>query len=606
MSNAKLRAIILIVLCAVTGYLFSATAPGTVNAITRLTTTQTILQRNTCHIAPIMLAAIRLKGCVVAGTQWVGRNLQQRLTSWCVTRSLQKNNFWWLNKAVYFFGNDLHMGSRERQMLLLLAVNNNDISMARTLLIPGFDVNFRDSNGQSTIHYAIIKKNTAMVDLLSGFGANLNALDKHGATPLCRAIENADIDMVRILIKNGVDVNAHEPTGYLPIHRAVQLGCKEIVTALIKSGMGVDTGIFCERGEEESWDCYQHRMDAIYSLLDRDDVSMLELLPKQNLSPDLLKSAIYRGANNIVRFLLEHGIGSARGADRGKPFIFIAIENALRYLNHNTDLVKILIEHGADVNAEWINEGQPQSLLDYLLSFELMPEGAAGEKAWNTIFELLLNAKVNPNGAGLGKYTPLQMKFYEKSIREALLKAGADITLCFSTRQQCIEVISTAASFLPDFKEQLNLGIQLAQAVKDCDEQKVKELVQHNAPLYVRDESSTDNTPLHHAVQAAVDQKKPACNIVKMLVQFGIKNYVNMRNSLGQTPLHIAAHANNWPLYRYLRLHGADMFAKDKYGNMALPPMCVIARCGNNPHLAADVFAPYTNAELDAIKAQRV
>ncbi len=73
------------------------------------------------------------------------------------------------------------------------------------------------------------------------YGANVNAKNKDGATPLHFATLSGHRDVAELLISKGADVKAREKHGGTPLYFAAIMGHKDIAELLIAKGAKVDT-----------------------------------------------------------------------------------------------------------------------------------------------------------------------------------------------------------------------------------------------------------------------------------------------------------------------------------------------------------------------------
>lgn len=154
---------------------------------------------------------------------------------------------------------------------LMFAINENNLQAAKFLLAQKADPNAVSDKGGTALYFAIVNKNTKMVELLVKNGADINqpvqTVGPSGVliykdTPLILAIAHHDLSMVRTLIENGVDVNFGteiiRADGTLvlenntPLMAAVSLKNKDIdiIKLLIKSGANINaTARDYSRGE---------------------------------------------------------------------------------------------------------------------------------------------------------------------------------------------------------------------------------------------------------------------------------------------------------------------------------------------------------------------
>lgn len=75
-------------------------------------------------------------------------------------------------------------------------------------LIQYGNVDLADTFGYTALHFAALKGNVRIAEILIRNGANVNAVDIHQQTPLQRATAHDQDKMVDLLIRNGANVNA--------------------------------------------------------------------------------------------------------------------------------------------------------------------------------------------------------------------------------------------------------------------------------------------------------------------------------------------------------------------------------------------------------------
>jgi ankyrin repeat protein len=231
-----------------------------------------------------------------------------------------------------------------------LPIRNNDLAALRQLIRePGPAA--RDSRGNSPLMYAAALGSVDSMRLLLDGGADPNAANNFDATPLMWCA--GDAAKVRLLLSKGAKADARSKLGRTPLLiAAYNDGAIEAARLLLEKGADVNA-----RG--------------------KDGVSVLELAAAAN-NIELARILIAKGAN----------------VNNADEIGFTPLLDAAGNGDHNAEMVKLLIEHGAQVNA----------------------------KSGDTV-EVVKNGAIQ-----LGHLTPLQFAAQANfEAAEALLKAGADV-----------------------------------------------------------------------------------------------------------------------------------------------------------------------------------
>lgn len=104
-----------------------------------------------------------------------------------------------------------------------------------------FDINQRDSENATLLHWAAINNQTNIVDYYIAKGADINAIGGDlMSTPLQWAVRQGYLSMVVQLIKYGADYNIFDGEGFNSLHLAAQFGHTPIVAYLVAKGMDVN------------------------------------------------------------------------------------------------------------------------------------------------------------------------------------------------------------------------------------------------------------------------------------------------------------------------------------------------------------------------------
>ncbi len=213
---------------------------------------------------------------------------------------------------------------------LRLAIRNKHYDVARLLLEHGADPNKRYFFGAEIN----LVSDPEYLELLLTFGANPDSRDRAGLTPLMKAArQRKGMDAVLLLISHGANVNAiaDARNDYRTVlHYAVLGGNTEVVNLLIKQGARVN------------YEC-----------------------PDLN-KPSPLDLAILKGDVPILQLLLSAGAQvNASSSVIGSPLHVACSDN----INNRKEIVKILLESGADPNLKVYNDEDATQLRPALAEY---------------------------------------------------------------------------------------------------------------------------------------------------------------------------------------------------------------------------------------------
>ena len=124
-------------------------------------------------------------------------------------------------------------------MALVTGSLQGRLSLVRSMLERGADVNFVDDNGFTALFNASQEGHLEIVDVLVAAGALVNwARKEDGGTALIIASNNGHHGVIRRLIRAGADVNQCETDeyAYSPLIKASGIGYLQCVDALLAAG----------------------------------------------------------------------------------------------------------------------------------------------------------------------------------------------------------------------------------------------------------------------------------------------------------------------------------------------------------------------------------
>ena len=152
---------------------------------------------------------------------------------------------------------------------LVAAVRAVDVSGVRALLADAADVNARQPDGATALHWAMHREHVEISDLLVGAGADVDAVNDLGVTPLLMASARGHGELVERLLAAGADPNGALASGETALMAAARTGSLEAVNALLDAGARVNV-TESTRGQSALMWAVANRHPAITrALLDR-------------------------------------------------------------------------------------------------------------------------------------------------------------------------------------------------------------------------------------------------------------------------------------------------------------------------------------------------
>lgn len=128
------------------------------------------------------------------------------------------------------------------EMNLVNAVQQNNFELVEKLISQGYNVNQKDTDGNSLLIISSANGNAEIVKLLLSSGALLSDVDANmKATALHAAAYLGYPEVMNILIEQGIDLNIQGPyNGYTALHDAILQNNIEGIKILLDSGAKTD------------------------------------------------------------------------------------------------------------------------------------------------------------------------------------------------------------------------------------------------------------------------------------------------------------------------------------------------------------------------------
>ncbi|MHC4661297.1 MAG: ankyrin repeat domain-containing protein [Planctomycetota bacterium] len=127
---------------------------------------------------------------------------------------------------------------RCRILHVMAKAGNND--RVKELVSYGYDINARDANSYTPMHYAAAFGKDSTISLLLELNADIDSNDHDSCTPLHAALDGWQEKTAVLLIMKGADINAKDRFGITPLHTACIRGYKDVVILLLQKGVEIN------------------------------------------------------------------------------------------------------------------------------------------------------------------------------------------------------------------------------------------------------------------------------------------------------------------------------------------------------------------------------
>jgi ankyrin repeat protein len=415
------------------------------------------------------------------------------------------------------------------------AAQRRDTEAVVTLLEHNIDVNASQADGMTALHWATQHDDVNAVKLLLSVGANAKAENEYGVTPLMLACTNGNAAIVELLLDGGADAKHAGPGGVTALMTAARTGKLRSVEALLAHG--ADVNVREERHQTAlMWAAADGHVEVVDALLERGADFRTPL--RSGFTP--LFFAVREGHAEVVSRLLRAGADvneimrpKTENAQPTTPLL-LAIENG------HFELAAAVLKAGADPNARpagytalhvitWVRkpirgDGNP-------------PPASSGSMSSSEIVRKLVehgadvNVQMENGDAELGRFTmsgstPFLLAARASDIRfmQLLLELGADPKI--TNADNCMPLLAAAGvGALGDGEEAAGTDEEAHEAVRM--------LLEAGADVNAVDNNG--ETVMHGAAYQS------RANLVPLLVEHGAEIDIwNRENKAGWTPLMIA------------------------------------------------------------------
>eukprot|EP00833_Pecoramyces_ruminatium_P013124 jgi/Orpsp1_1/1187156/evm.model.d7180000055804.1 len=248
-------------------------------------------------------------------------------------------------------GAEIDLDNLEGNTPLHMACKRNQHNIINYLIDHGSNINIQNHDGDTPLMIACFEKNFETVQYLVEHGADVNIKNNEGNNALYKAC--CDLKIIKYLVEHEIDINNRNKDNETALLRGCEFSSDEEVKYLIEHGADITAenrqgntalNILCRKGHK-----------AMIEYLINHGANINEK-NKFGETP-LMKACSHSGINNnlfntnenidTVMYIVEHG-GSinVKNNDGNTPL-------TLAFMNNNNLSVEYLIKKGADVNVKF-------------------------------------------------------------------------------------------------------------------------------------------------------------------------------------------------------------------------------------------------------------
>nr|URM61833.1 ankyrin repeat domain containing protein [Mimivirus sp.] len=261
------------------------------------------------------------------------------------------------------------------------------------------------------------------------------------------------------------------------------------------------------------------------------------IVNKSLVSPLHTAIEIFNGNTNIIELLLEHKADVNAQTNKGETCLFLFInKNPMVYHDKYKKIIELFIDYGSNIGTQ---SAYGETILSKLLNLYINKKGQ--NESLNEIIDLFLTRGIDCN---CGKNPPLLQlaryshEFDMTDIVVKLIKYGADINLIDCHNQSALSIALKAGGGKNLYFIELllnfgaNVGIEylnasLMSVIKSKNLAMIKLLLDHGVNVNIIDEKN--NNCLLNMLNYNIIEDKNDMEIIKLLIEYGVK--INFDNS---------------------------------------------------------------------------
>ncbi len=463
--------------------------------------------------------------------------------------------------------------SAASDLRLIQAVKGRDEASVRALLKQRADVNTKQGDGATALHWAANADNLTIADLLIRAGARADAANDLGSTPLHLACTNRSAPMVDRLLEAKANANAKLLNGETVLMTCARTGDARAVKALLVHGADAKAK---ENEHDQTalmWAVAQKHPDVVALLIEFGaDIRARSRIYSQTVVGEQTQRAgreelnydVLRGGSTPLLFAARTGdVESAKlllgkGADANDSLPDGTSALVLAAHSGHADVAAALLEKGADPNA--LGSGYT-ALHAAVLRSDL------------NLVKTLLAQKADPN-IRMTKGTPVRRDTMDFNLLAPLVGSTPFLLAAKFLEPEIMQTLAAGGAdprtTMPNGATALMLAAGMGSGT-----------IENRRGIAVIDfgKVETDGQVLP-VVTAA----------------FNLSGQVNAANLAGETALHAAVTHHYDSVIRFLTDHDADVNAKNKRGQTPLAALMLQSK-GAKPVILASASSASSATE---------
>ena len=449
---------------------------------------------------------------------------------------------------------DVNVPQSDGATAIAWAVHLDDRETADLLIQAGADVNKPNDYGITPLSLACRSRNAVMIEKLLNAKADPNAAQWNGETPLMRCASTGSIEGVKQLVAHGAEVNAKETRkGQTALMWAAANKHPDIVQTLVEHGADVHarSNVF-SKPEPFTIPCTVEE-PCLDGRTDGTSYSPRVRFPKTEGGFTPLLFAAQQGDVESARILLAHGADVNEATPEDGSALVIASASG------HEKLALFLLEQGADPNAKDGFGIRPlhYALHDGLLAISSHIPRPTDRLGWlrpnqPELFKALLVYGADPNARIEHDFPPYD---YMPISRSGILNLP-QITLAGATPF----LLATASGDVGLMKTLVESGASPTLAT-----------VTNTMPLMVaagmgHERGGITNVADQQDRVLTPEQRNRRLETVKLAYDLSAGGNIDAVNEKQWTAVHAAVFMGWTDIVKFLAEKGADLNAKDKYG----------------------------------------